>query len=263
MAIEQKYIDLINAEIDGEISAADQALLDQAIAENAEAQALRDDLAGLCADLGSGELLSPPGGLRGPALRRMPAARLPVREQIRGITQVLGNLFSIPAIRYGLSFAAGIVITFTLLDSNHLSRQAFDDVTSLVGTMSDIDSAGAVTSNDDMLLTLNELAGTVNLSTAGPLMILDFDLTSSLPIEIVATFDDRDIWFNGFAQLESAGTTVSTATGQVTVRMQGERRQRRYAVYLHKSGQNAATVHLRFVAAGETLHEGNLHFGKK
>ena len=41
MAIDQKYIDLINAEIDGEISAEDRALLDDYVAGNAEAAALR------------------------------------------------------------------------------------------------------------------------------------------------------------------------------------------------------------------------------
>jgi len=125
--------------------------------------------------------------------------------------------------------------------------------------MSSIDARGGAAARDDLQLSLNELAGSVSLLSAGQLMILDFDLASTQPIEIVARFDNRDIWFNGFAQLQSTGTTVAAATGQVTVRMDG---QRRYAVYLHNSGGTDATVSLDFYSSGALLHEGKLKFQK-
>ena len=114
---------------------------------------------------------------------------------------------------------------------------------------------GTATRQDNLELTLNDLAGSVSLSTAGSLMILDFDLASRNTVEIVARFDDRDIWFSGFAQQESEGTTVDAQTGRVTVRMSG---QRRYAVFLQNAGQDAATVNLSFLSAGQVLHEGAL-----
>ncbi|MDH3439111.1 MAG: hypothetical protein OEM63_00045 [Gammaproteobacteria bacterium] len=259
MTIEQKYIDLINAEMDDEISAEDQALLDAYIAQNADARALRDELAELGNELSGMEPLMPPADLRHPVMRQV---RTVTDQAITdgGISEMLAGLFGLPLIRYGMSFAAGVVLTVTLIGSDQASRQAFEDVTNLVGTMSDTETGGALSSGDSMMLALNELAGSVSLNSAGPLMVLDFDLASATPVEIVATFDNRDIWFNGFAQLESQGTSVSAGTGSVTVRMEG---QRRYAVYLHNASQDAATVNLRFVAAGETLHEGQLRFAKQ
>jgi len=52
---------------------------------------------------------------------------------------------------------------------------------------------------------------------------------------------------------------VAAQSGQVTVRMEG---QRRYAVYLHNTGQNAGTVSLRFLSSGQLLYEGTLSFGE-
>ena len=259
MTIEQKYIDLINAEIDAEISAADQALLDAYIAQNADARALRDELRALSGELATMEAVTPPADLRQPVMRQV---RTEAQRAITagGISDMLAGLFAQPLVRYGMSFAGGVILTVTLIGSDQASRQAFDDVTSLVGTMSDTETGGALSSEDSMTLTLNELAGSVSLRSAGPLMVLDFDLASENPVEIVATFNDRDIWFNGFAQLESQGTSVAAGTGSVTVRMEG---QRRYAVYLHNASQDAATVSLRFIAAGETLHEGQLSFAEK
>lgn len=259
MTIEQKYIDLINAEIDNEISAEDQALLDEYIAQNADARALRDELAALGDELSAMEALTPPIDLRHPVIRRV-GRKADNAITAGGISDLLSGLFGLPLVRYGMSFAAGVVVAVALISSDQASRQAFTDVTSLVGTMSDTDVSGVLTSEDSMTLTLNELAGSVSLNSSGPLLVLDFDLTAENPVEIVATFNDPDIWFNGFAQLESQGTSVAAGTGSVTVRMEG---QRRYAVYLHNASQDAAMVSLRFVAAGETLHEGQLSFGDK
>ena len=61
-----------------------------------------------------------------------------------------------------------------------------------------------------------EVAGTVTLRSTGPLLIVDFDLSALQPVEIVAGYSDKSIWFNGFAQLESTGTSIAAETGAVT-----------------------------------------------
>ena len=255
MAIEQETIDLINAEIDGTISAEERASLDRLLAESAEIRALRDDLGRVCASLDNLALLDPPVELAAAILQRTQQSSKSAAGD-RGIAEWLAGIFSVPVVRYGLSFATGVIVTFSLISSDQASREAFDDVTSLVGTMSaDRGASEPLTTEDSLSLTLSELAGSVDLRSSGSLMILDFDLVSELPVDIVATFDDRDIWFNGFAQLESEGTSVAAASGRVTVRMEG---QRRYAVYLHNAGQDSATVRLRFSGAGGVFHEGEL-----
>ncbi len=257
MAIEPKISDLINAEIDGTISAEDQTLLDQYLAENGEARTFRDELKSLCEELQSLPQVDPPAGLLQHAMKKATAdnARTATAPAGRSWQLVLGEIFGFTPLRYAVSFAAGVIVTFTLVNSDQVSRGAFDEVTGLVGTMSDQGSAGKSLLVDAMALTLNELAGSVTLNRAGSIVILDFDLASRSPVEIVARFDNHDTWFNGFAQLESAGTSVAAGTGSVTIRMEG---QRRYAVYLHHTGRSAATVNLQFFSAGKLLHEGEI-----
>ena len=101
------------------------------------------------------------------------------------------------------------------------------------------------------------MAGVVNLRTAGTLLILDFDLAASKQVDIVADYSDRSIWFNGFAQLESSGTSVSAETGQVTLSMEGKRR---YAVFLHNKNGRDVEIDLRFMADGELLHASSRRF---
>lgn len=249
MAIDQKYIDLINADIDGEIGADDHAELQAFLAGDAEGRALHDELSALCSTLDGVTEEEPPRHLRHVIMNTLPPER--PAERSPGFLQIL---FATPALKYAATFAAGVFLTLSIVDSSQVSDHAFDDVTGLVGTMAQpVDTTLASTISVDEL----DVAGTVSLRSAGSLLILDFDLVSEHHIDIEAGYTDPSIWFNGFAQLESEDTTISAAPRQVRVGMQGKRR---YAVFLHNKGGRETTVSLRFLADGEVIHEASLEY---
>ncbi len=249
MSIEQKYIDLINADIDGEIEHADKSELDVFLEENDEARAMRKGLAALAGSIESIEPVSPPPHLRHVIMNSVKPA--PTKVESPGILQML---FESPVLKYSSTFAAGVLLTLSIVSSDQISNQAFDDVTGLVGTISDPISGNLV---NTIAVDNAEIAGQVSLRTTGSMLILDFDLVANSPVEIEADYADRTIWFNGFAQLESSGTTVSAKSGSVTLGMEGKRR---YAVYLQNGGERSVTVNLRFVTGGEVVHEASLKY---
>jgi hypothetical protein len=260
MNIEREYIDLMHAEIDGEISVDGQQKLDAYLAGNADARDLRDDLAGLCGQLNTVEQLAPPTNLRHSVMDKIRPRMTPESDEKSALRDIFAGLFGVATIRYAAAFAAGAVLTYTVISSDQISNQYFDDVTSLVGTMTQPEPLSDLTAEDGLRLTLNEVAGTVTLNRSGPILMIEFDLSSQDPVEIVAGFADPDIWFNGFAQLESSGTQISAETGQVTLRMEG---QGRYAVYLYNTSPNGASVELQFYSAGILIHEDELIFGEE
>lgn len=247
MAIDQKYTDLINADIDGMISDVDKPELAAFLSESAEGRAQHEHLSTLCASLNAVEHESPPPHLRHVIMNSVKPAR---PEQISPGT--LQMLFTMPTLRYGISFAAGVFLTLSLVNSMHLSNTALDDVTSLVGTMSE--PIGAELASK-ITVDRAEIAGTVSLRSIGAMLILDFDLSAQGLVEIQADYTDRTIWFNGFGQLESSGTTISAENGHITLGMEGKSR---YAVYLHNQGGRRTTVSLRFVSNGKIVHEASL-----
>jgi hypothetical protein len=264
MTIDTKYVDLINAEIDGEISAEDRVRLEDYLAQNPEARALREELAGLCSELDAVEFLEPPVHLKHLVLDAITRQRYSrAASDGGGWRFALSTLFAGGAMRYALAFAAGAFLSYTFVSSDQVSRQAFNDITGLVGTITEPAEPGftAKMSNEHSIdLTLAEIAGSVSLNRAGSILILDFDLASPAPVEIVADFEDPGVWFNGFAQLESEGTTVAADSGQVTVHMAG---QRRYALYLYNASQGSTTIDLRFYSGGTLIHEDTLVFDDK
>jgi len=249
MSIEQKYIDLINADIDGEIEHADKSELDAFLGESDEARSLHAELASLCGSIESIEAVSPPPHIRHVIMDSVKPT--PAKTEPPGILEML---LASPVLRYSGTFAAGVLLTLSIVSSDQISNQAFDDVTGLVGTISDPISGSLVNS---IAVDNAEIAGKVSLRSTGSMLILDFDLVANSPVEIEADYADRSIWFNGFAQLESSGTTISAKSGSVTLGMEGKRR---YAVYLQNGDERGVTVNLRFVTGGEVVHEASLKY---
>ena len=251
MTIDPRYFELIQEAIDGEIDSDGKAELDTFLAESEEGRAVYEELATLCQSLDGMPEIDPPAHLKHVLLNMAPvrAAQSPAPGPLR-------RLFAGPALGYIGMFAAGVALTLALVDSGQISRDAFDDVTGLVGTMASTEFH--VPEHGTISIEKSQVAGTVTLRSTGPILIVDFDLSAREPVEIFAGYSDKSIWFNGFAQLESSGTSIAADSDAVTLQMNGKRR---YAVYLNNPGLRPATIDLRFMVGGEVIHEAQLNYG--
>lgn len=254
MAIEAKFIELINAEVDGEISKTDRAELEAFLAVSEEGRALHADVSALAAGLDRLPSLEPPAHLKHLVMNARAGRATPPTPN-GGHPGFISRLLATPALGYAGTFAAGVIFTLVLVSSGQISRGAFDDVTGLVGTIADEDFTvpvhGRVTVNKP------QVAGTVTLRSTGPILIIDFNLSSRESVEVVAGYADRTIWFNGFAQLESSGTSVAATEGEVSLTVDGERR---YAIYLHNPGKRPATINIEFRTGEQVLHRAALDY---
>lgn len=252
MTIDPKYFELIQADIDGQINDAEKTKLENFLADSEEGRAVYEELETLCRSLDGMPSIEPP-----PHLRHVLLNEAPVKTAPRPTPGLLQRLFSGPALGYAGMFVAGVALTLALVDSDQISRGAFDEVTGLVGTIAD--SQFVVPEHGTISVDESEIAGTVTLRSAGPILIVDFDLSARQPVEIVAEYSDKTIWFNGFAQLESSGTSIAAETGAIKLNMDGKRR---YAVYLNNPGMRPATIDLQFMADDRVIHEAQLSFSE-
>ncbi len=252
MTIDPKYFELIQADIDGEIDDAGKAELERFLADSEEGRAVYGQLESLCGSLDGMPSIDPP-----PHLSHMLLNQAPVKAAPQPSPGFLQRLFAGPVLGYVGVFAAGVALTLALVDSDQISQGAFDEMTGLVGTIAD--SKFAAPEHGVISIDESEVAGTVTLRSTGPLLIVDFDLSARQPVEIVAGYSDKTIWFNGFAQLESTGTSIAAEAGAVTLKMDGKRR---YAVFLNNPGKRPATIDLRFSSDDQVIHEAQLSFSE-
>jgi hypothetical protein len=252
MAIDPNIVELINADIDGEISPADKDTLKAMMAESPEAQAMHAELSGLSSSLGDLPDLDAP-----PYLIHTIMAKIPKPESQDRRGDFLRGLFAAPALRYAAMFVAGSVLTLSLVSSDQVSERAFNDVTGLVGTISSEVPVGP--GIQTLQIDRTDVAGHITVRSSGPLLIVDFDLVSNGPIDIVASYSDQSVWFNGFAQLESPGASISAESGRISMKINGKRR---YALYLHNAGDRNVSIHLRFMSDGEVVYDTDIQYAQ-
>lgn len=249
MTIDQKYLELIHADIDGELSDKLRVRLVEFLQKSDEGRQVHNELSRLCRTISSAAPLDPPPYLRQLILSSIKPARKPpvIADRLKAI-------FTVPALMYCGAFAAGIVLTIAFVAANHISRRAFDDPTELVGTVSSkaLQESGAA---GRMNIGTNEIAGMVTLSNAGPDLALAFDLSAKKRVKIIADFSDPDIWFSGFAQQDNAGTSIEAEAGRVTLYAEGKRQ---YTMYLHHVSAANGAIKLRFYVDNALIHEGEL-----
>jgi len=251
MAIDPNIVELINADIDGEISPADKDTLRAMMAESPDAQAMHAELSGLSSSMDELPDLDAP-----PYLIHTIMAEIPKPES-QDRSNFLQGLIAAPALRYAAMFVAGSVLTLSLVSSDQVSERAFSDVTGLVGTISSEVPVGPGIKT--MQIDRTDVAGQITLRSSGPLLIVDFDLVSNGPIDIVASYTDQSVWFNGFAQLESPGASISAESGRISMKIDGKRR---YALYLHNAGDRNVAINLRFMSDGEVVYDTDIQYAQ-
>ena len=252
MAIDPNIVELINADIDGEISPADKDTLEALMAESPEAQTMHAELSGLSSSLDELPDLDAPPYLIHTIMAEIPK---PAAQDRRG--NFLQGLFAAPALRYAAMFVAGSVLTLSLVSSDQVSERAFNDVTGLVGTISSEVPVGP--GIQTLRIDRTDVAGHITLRSSGPLLIVDFDLVSNGPIDIVASYSDQSVWFNGFEQLESPGASIAAESGRITMKIDGKRR---YALYLHNAGDRNVSINLRFMSDGEVVYDTDIQYAQ-
>ncbi len=229
--LDEKTIELIQADVDGELPAQYRAELSRCLLANPEARALRDELERLCRVLARVPAADPPAGLRASIL------------SASGLPAGAGGLrrFRAPAglFRLAAAFAGGLIAGGLVLQAAVDGRPGLD-ISQVAGTMVSQDPVATSAPVDTLEVSLEPVSGAVSLFRSPGMRVVEFDLSARQPVEVVVTYDGgRQARFSGFGQPGAAGT-------------------QRYALVLDGPGQAGSPVGLRFYASGTLIHEDAL-----
>ena len=191
--LDQRSIELINADIDGELGPQEQRELKAILKSSPEAVTFRFELLELNNAFRSMPELNPP-----PALARniIDQVKLPARQTLFNLP---GFLTGLNPVAGGLAFAAGLLLAvgFYETGSRKVTQQ---DTVNMVGPMVASDQVISPGQGDRLLLDLDGLSGTVSLNVSENRQTLEFDLDSNQVIEIELDFEMAGLVVSGFAQ---------------------------------------------------------------
>jgi len=228
--LEQRTLDLINAEIDGALGPVEQVELDAILAESADARAMKAELQKLANLMDGLPEQIPPEDLAERILKRV---RLPVQRPAWSRGSRFSSLQPAPI---GLAFAAGLLVTVGVYELSPGHRAEVDPA-SIVGTMVLNPGARPASQADSLVISAPGVSGTVSLSAAGNIQVLSFDLDSATETEIAIALSEAGLSFGGIARVAASGATADE-TYEVsggTLRVVNHGRQA-FSVFLLEAG---------------------------
>ena len=231
--IEEKYIEFIHAEADGELPEQHRAELSRYLLANPEARTLRDELRKVCAALDGMPSVEPPTGLRASILE---AAYLPAERAAS--TPMRASVSSLHRWRLAAAFAGGLLVSAIALQLGE-DREAGLDVSQVAGTLASRDPVAHSEPVDTIQVSLDQAKGTVSLFRSATMRVVEFDLAVQQPLEVVVMHDGQEARFSGVPQAVSAGN-------------------QRYALVLEGAGQAGSAIDIRFLAGGTEIHRDEL-----
>lgn len=224
---EQHILDLLNASIDGEISAAEQGEIDSLLASSESLRELDRQLRTTAKLLDELPVLEPPLYLQSSIERQV---RLPADGAKRGNPRVLGQWLGLQWLRTGLALAAGVVLTFGVYEMGSRPIPT-GDIENLSGTM--VKKVPPVQQGellDTVYLDTAQFNGLVELRNTDDVFSLDVRLNSRDTMEVVVDITGRGLEFDGATHTQGPNDAVAFRDG---------------VIHLASSGENHFTVKLR------------------
>ena len=252
--LKERTLHLINADIDGELTADERADLDVILESSSEARAMRAELLRLSNLLDGQPEQLPPVDLAQQILNKLAP---PPRTSNFSLSGLFASFQPATA---GLAFAAGLLMTVGFYELSP-GGQSSSETASMVGTM----VAGQPGSPDflknDVLLKGDGFSGTVSLRSNDGVYILNFDLDSEEMTEIEVGLDRTGLSFGGFAETRSDADkvfeTVTMSGGTLRVVNQG---RQQFAVFLRVNSPeqaiDAGSITIDFAHDGDRLYKG-------
>lgn len=232
--LEQRIIELINADIDGELGQAEKDELQAILESSAEARIMRVELLKLTNLLDSSPDLEPPAELSTQILDKLAPSGGKAAFSLSGL------LSSFQPVTAGVAFAAGLVLAVGFYELSP-GRHGVDDTAGMVGTMVMGQPRTPLLLKNDLVYRAEGFTGRISLSDSDGMYVLNFDLESEERTEIEIGLEDTGFTFGGFAQpydgADEVIDSISISGGTLRVVNQG---RQQFAVFLRENSAEQA-----------------------
>ena len=253
--IPQKFIELINKEIDGLDSRAESRKLKGYLAKHAEAKRMYEDLAKTADALRRIEDVEPPAYLRQHILNSLGKNR---SEEVRGQglwTRLLDALGERSLPKYALVFASGFAIGVILLLIVVPRDLGVRDTSELTGTMALVPELSVFQPADSAVFRAPEASGVVKTYYGSNFIIAEVRLQSDKPVTTQIGFRPESMTFSGYKRLQ--GEEGSLDVGQNTVALTQSGANRCFVTFLSE-GESGGPLEIKVLGGGRTLYQAVL-----
>jgi hypothetical protein len=193
MTVREHNLELIHAEIDGELTGPQRAELNRLLLSDPAVRALRDELRRTCAAIDALPDEEPPAGLHESIVESLPpAAAIGLAPPVSGR----------PALRYAAAFAGGLLVSALAFQLG--TRQDALSSHQLTGTI-----ASVTVDASRLELHLDQVSGTIHLQGTPQALVVEARLVASRPVQVIARLDGQEVRLTGFVAAQLRPVVLS------------------------------------------------------
>ncbi len=251
---DDRVLELIHREIDGDNSAAESAQLQERLAADPEVRRCCEDFRRLSASLDGMPLSEPPPGLAADilaAIRGKRAGGAPSGEWRSRRSPAWGY------VKYAYALAAGLLLG-ALLSPPLLDRirgWSTSEVGDLLGTMARSGQPSEPKWHESIDFGAIKGRGTVRLLQSGKLTLAELELRGDTPGQVILEFDAARLELRGFEQPGGAPPLGELSPGRVTWACQGGKRCR---FLFARTQAGSAALRIVVTRSGVELYTGSI-----
>ena len=214
--IDERYMELINKELDGVNSEAESKELEQVLSENGEALQYYDELLRAASALKRVEQVEPPSFLKTHILNSIKALPVPVRSGFGWMNNMLDVFRRRPIARYALVFASGLCVGILVLVMAELWRQnEMPDASKLSGSMVLPSEISRLQKIDSVALDGSGFRTVFKSLRGDGTITLECVVTASENLRVELNADLDELKFVGVNRLGGADNDVMAMGGRV------------------------------------------------
>lgn len=205
--IEEKYLGLINREIDHMISPRQSKKLRKYLKHKPDAQRYYDDLLVISKEFSQVKIVEPPQNLKKNIINALPVGKYTKYERQNVFQRYFETLLFGNKPRYAYVFSAGLItgIIVILLVLGVLSKNNSIDFTNLYGTMGVNSSTPIFHPVENLDLDGVNLQGNIELSCSDNSVLINLSLKTSKDVNVVIEFNENEMNILEFKKSHNLG----------------------------------------------------------
>ena len=253
--IPEKYIELMNAEIDGVNDPEGKAVLDRYLGDHPEARAFFLELESLASALNKIPDVEPPDELKKQILNSLRGNVFEMKEKPGIVQSIWGTLFRRPSIRYALSFVAGLGIGMIALAAFWANTEKPSELDDLYGTMMQKESSANLERGSSIEIALGDISGTATLKSSPQYTIAEVKISSLRNVDIVLEYNGDNIKMSGIGAKGGLSNNVAITDKSVRVAHEGTNT---YMFAFTAAAHSSEPLNFKLMASGNVLYEHKL-----
>jgi anti-sigma factor RsiW len=246
--LDERIAELIQADVDGELTASERDELEAVLKQSAEARRFREEMLQVARLMAELPLVNPPPGLTRRILDRI---ELPSRTR----WLVASTTWFRPA-SYGLALAAGVLIAVGI---DQATPTGPADIQNLVGSMVRQGKELPQLATGRLDIGSPGVEGRVLLKALDDdAWAMEFAIDSAMPVELTVELAAAGLRFGGFANPSTGVEVIEVSGGEVRIMTEG---YHQFAVFLRRSEGSQSVVQgigIAMSKQGENIFQGSL-----